>query len=234
MMTNIWVQLFSPFQDTLVDSIKDTVINKLLKKLIDLHSEELLKLLKIESKVNALINGPFKSGVEWLELASKPNRTEVKQTKYINLALEKFIDASSQQEGFDCAISQSHVALCFLLLGEYSDGIDWLKKAYDTCDTDTFTAFGKAQKKARTLQAIIFGGRRISYSFAELLKRNNAFLEGISLLIHDASELEYWRTERVYLHTSTGGAEHFDSPVDHYALDVYRGNTYMARLPDID
>jgi hypothetical protein len=232
-MITFWLQLVGPFQAALAGVIAEAAISRLLTSLIALQSEELEAMLRVESKVNALVGGPFQEGQSLLEIAAQPHRSAEDRAKYLDLALIAFLRAQAQQQGFDQAVAQLYVALSFALLGHPIDANEWLQKAYVAADAQIATRLQQAQRQATGFRAKVIGApRHIAEDFAALVERNSALLAAISAVQEPMESRQPWSVKDT---ESLEWVRDTLAPGGPFAtvrrLEVYRGGELMTKLP---
>ncbi|HEX8150998.1 MAG TPA: hypothetical protein VF591_27695 [Pyrinomonadaceae bacterium] len=106
-----------------------------LDKVLMLQEQTLSVLRGVDENVRLIKEGPFHSGVLFLREAAEPRRRLKDRRDFIVKARDKFIDAlAMEQDVLRAAVIQTHIATCWLMLGEKKDAYKWLFKAYKTVE----------------------------------------------------------------------------------------------------
>lgn len=117
-------------------NLKDEAIEHKLDKIL----KELSILKDIDANVKAIIEGPFNSGLLFLEEAAEPRRSSAERITFVIKARDRFIDALGMENNpIRSAVIQIHIAGCWSMLGEKQDALNWIRKAYRTVERAMFT-----------------------------------------------------------------------------------------------
>lgn len=190
-MANPWAMLLTPLERALRKKITDKVLASLLNKVLDIHSQELEALLRIEEKLDDLLAGPFNAGLAWLESARLPHRTAAERLEYTEQALKKFIEAQAQLKGFDRAVSQLYVGVAHGLLGHGQDFEIWIVRARKTADEAITAALWQAQARQGFLTGSFGRSRRASRAFLQTLAPNQSLIAGLNSFLAHLSPIEW-------------------------------------------
>jgi tetratricopeptide (TPR) repeat protein len=102
-----------------------------LNAILDDKAEELNQLSR--ANVEALVNGPYKTGMEYLNQAVQEYRKPKDREKFIDEAFNQFMSAHGQQEHqFRKALIQYQLGNCSALLGHKEDARQWFRRSYES------------------------------------------------------------------------------------------------------
>jgi hypothetical protein len=108
---------------------------RVLTLLVDTDREEIRVLESIHEDVRALVEGPYRTGLVWLEDAAKPHRSSGDRHTCLMEARRRFMDAYGQERHpLRRALIEYRLGLCWLLIGSRPDAKDWLEKAHSSAD----------------------------------------------------------------------------------------------------
>jgi hypothetical protein len=89
------------------------------------------RMLKAIKKDTELIRqGPFRTGVSYLEHAQRPGINSAQYVKYLEHALDDFFHAEKQTASLEeLGVVRYHLAITHSLLGEPDESADWMEKS---------------------------------------------------------------------------------------------------------
>lgn len=186
--------LLSSVKDALQGKLLDAVLGALLDQVVEQRKQELVILRRIEGKVDALLQGPFNAGSDWLASASRPHRSHADRIAYIERALERFMDAQAQLSGYPKVVSQLHVALAHGLLGHPEDFEEWLVRAYETADGALMGSLRKAERGHGFFTGMFGGSRRAARAFFREFRAYTLVLEDLDTVLGGHPSIQ-WSAE---------------------------------------
>jgi hypothetical protein len=98
------------------------VVAMALEAILDEKDKQLEQLEEIQADTQALLRGPYNSGMRWLEQAAAIHRSDEDRRHFIENARAKFIDAASQEHDLlHKALAEYQVGNCWTLLESNED-----------------------------------------------------------------------------------------------------------------
>ncbi len=102
--------------------------------LLDTYATRLLTepLKRVGADTNALVQGPYQSGLTWLNEAANAQSAKERR-EYIEKARDKFVEAEGQEHDlFRKALAQYQLGNCFFLLGREERACVWFQQAHSS------------------------------------------------------------------------------------------------------
>jgi len=107
------------------------LITKALEQILADRSEELKQLDQVKADTQALVRGPYNTGMDWLEQAAQPYRSIQERDEFICKARDEFVRARGQEQNqYSRALIEYHLGNCWTLLGSNKDAQYWFQRAH--------------------------------------------------------------------------------------------------------
>jgi hypothetical protein len=115
-----------------VDPLMAQVVTNALGAILQGQSEQLKQLERVGADTKALLQGPYQSGLTWLNEAAN-SQTAEERREYIEKSRDKFVEAEGQEHDlFRKALAQYQLGNSFFLLGREERARVWYQKAHSS------------------------------------------------------------------------------------------------------
>jgi tetratricopeptide (TPR) repeat protein len=111
--------------------LASAVVTEALKQILADQVEEKTQLDQIKADTQALVRGPYNTGMLLLEEAASPDRNAQDRQESIRKAKDRFLEAHGQEhdDSYYRASIQYQLGNCWALLGSNSDARTWFQRA---------------------------------------------------------------------------------------------------------
>jgi hypothetical protein len=155
-----WTSLSVAVAKAAADTSSSRIVTVVLEAIVSAQTAELDLLRGIRRDVRRLIEGPFKSGQQFLDQASRRQPGDPERASLIRLARDRFTDALSVEgDPARQSVIALHLALSWLLLNDPAEARLWLERAHNNGEhaVDSLVAEGKRDPKLLTGNNVVDG-----------------------------------------------------------------------------
>ncbi len=120
----------------LATGLPKATVKRLLRTILGLHSAEVQLLRSIDRNTRALMKGPFKTGLEYLDEAQDDNRSVEQRVDSLQLAKPMFMNAygNLKDDNLWASLCELHIGLCWLMFGSIYDAKKWIRRSYESAE----------------------------------------------------------------------------------------------------
>jgi hypothetical protein len=124
-------------------------VTNILKVLLDSQKEQFQRLEEIKADTQAILQGPYNTGLSWLRDAARAHSTDEERRDFIEKARDKFMEAYGNElrVPFRRALIEFHVGICWTLLGSNDHARDYFQQAHASA-MDYLSDKGRALRAA--------------------------------------------------------------------------------------
>jgi len=131
---------------------------------------EQLELIQVDTR--ALVQGPYNTGMTWLGEAADPHISDEDRSKFIEKAIEKFMDAHGQEHNpFRKAQVEYQLGNCWVLLGNNTRARPWYLRAHKSAvnylreqEKPAYEAYENYRQSERDVARFESSGENVSCS----------------------------------------------------------------------
>ncbi|MFJ8235033.1 hypothetical protein ACIQ34_04705 [Ureibacillus sp. NPDC094379] len=200
--------------------------NQLINKMNTLEENQVSIYQLFENEIKALQQGPFETGMLYLQDAKKEHRTEKDAEQLIEQARKEFMSSCGILKGKKdmlpidlhyLGVTQSYVAMCWLMLNKPLDAQDYIEDSIKTLNDAEI----KFREENQVISNVISSIEQSEYNYLDLLKKGE-----IKTIWNRYTEADGYNEQKKKL-------PRYRSKLENYRKALGETSTYKAEMIEI-